>query len=155
MAKDEGIKTNGFNKQKTTAFLKDLDRIEKEEGEAHAKISEKYAGQRETVKEAAEAIGINRRVLGKVSQERKLLRKIDSLRGNLGDEDLIDQFDNVKLAGGMTLFDAAGVDAPPQKKPAPSGKKPPSKGGKPEVTKDVKIQDGEKTATSEGPATPQ
>lgn len=151
MASADGIKTNGFNKQKTKAFLAEWEKIEEWAASEIGKIAQKTRDKKEEVLDAAESIGINKSVFRKVAKEAKLLRQADEIRGTIDDPDKVDQFDNVKLAAGMTLFDAAGVETPPAKKPQPSGKVPPAKGGpkKGEVVKDVHIQDGAASETTE------
>lgn len=118
MAKDEGIKTNGFSKKKIKGFLAEVDKIDEWSKEQHDKISAQTADKMAGVRDSAENIGIKNSVLNTAIAEHRLRRKADAKRDEFAakmgtdNSDLVDQLDAVRLAAGMPLFDAAEAKTP-------------------------------------------
>ncbi len=113
--------TNGFNKQKVKGFIDEWQKIEDEASAKIGAIMSKVKSAKDNILEHAEGIGIKRKVMRNIITEVKLREKADAMRDEFAennDEDMIDQRDNVALAAGLTLFDAAGIEAPESKKKA-------------------------------------
>lgn len=135
MAKD-GVKTNGFNKEKVRGFLKEVDKIDDWAASEHGKISNKTKERLGNVREHAESIGIQPRVMNAVIKEHRLRRKADGIRDdfadNIGQDDsaIVDQLDNVRLAAQLPLF------GDPEDKPA----KKPEKKAEPKKTESTVVE---------------
>lgn len=123
----DDIKTNGFAKTKVAGYLKEVDKIDEWAASEYGKISAKVKDRLNDVREAAEVIGIKKTVMNATIKRHRLQRKADDVRDHFaetigqGNPDLVDQLDNVMLAAGMDLFDAADErETKPQKKSAKS-----------------------------------
>lgn len=127
----DGVKTNGFDKAKVQTFIAEWEKTEADASEKIGRIMAKVKSDKDNILEAAENIGIARKVMRSVINEKKLRNKADAARDAfvemLGDtdtkEDMVDQRDNVALAAGLPLFDGeAEVDEPKPKKPKKGAK---------------------------------
>lgn len=112
---------NGFNKAKIKTFIDEWTKIEEDAASKIGAIMSKVKTAKDNVLQHAEDIGIKRKVMRSVINEVKLRAKADGLRDafadSVEDEEVIDQRDRVASAAGLTLFEAAGVDAKEAKKP--------------------------------------
>lgn len=108
MADDGALKTNGFNSQKVTSLKRQWLDAEEAAASAIAKANAKKKGVIDSVLEAADQMGVKKSNFRKMMLEGKHLRNAEAVRADLeakGDQDVLDQFDNLKVAAGMPLFD--------------------------------------------------
>lgn len=112
MSKEDGLKTNGFASEKVQGFLKEVDKIDDWAASEIGKINNKKKEKLGDVRSAADQIGIKKSVFNATMKEHRLIRKADAVRDSFAanhedDHDLVDQLDNVRLAAGLPLFEAA------------------------------------------------
>lgn len=108
----EGLKTNGFNKKKVVGALKEWDTAQGEFDKIVEEAAAEFAEAKDNILGRMEEIGIKRSVMKAIVTEQKLLAKAAGIRNRFAeDADVQDQFDNVKVAAGLPLWDYATGEA--------------------------------------------
>ncbi len=148
----DATKTNGFNKEKVQSAKRQWEAAEKAAEKEIEKVKEALGEKKDGILERMETIGIQRGVFKTMVAEGKLRQKADNMREKYAENpDVQDQYDNVRLAAGMLLFDDG--ELPVMRKPKPSGKKPAAKGGA--KVKTAEEAGDDKVASAAGSSTPQ